>query len=112
LKSDKDRLDNTKTGVFGCPLMAQSVCLHDARPCPELGLKPTCRSNARTSQFDPKRTIFKGGTWNSNFEVFFPPAARQALDNPRGLALPSFNHIVDASRKNERQLEARPSKEF
>jgi hypothetical protein len=25
-----------------------------AMPCPELGLKPTGRSNARTSQFDPE----------------------------------------------------------
>jgi hypothetical protein len=39
------------------PLMAQSVSLRGARPCPELGVKPTCRLNARTSQFDPERTL-------------------------------------------------------
>jgi hypothetical protein len=38
------------------PKVAQSVSLRGARPCPELGVKPTCRLNARTSQFDPKRT--------------------------------------------------------
>ncbi len=39
-------------------LLAQNVSLRDARPCPELGVKPTCRSNARTSQFDPQQTIW------------------------------------------------------
>ena len=29
--------------------------LRGARPCPELGVEPTCRLNARTSHFDPKR---------------------------------------------------------
>src|SRR3977135_2288423 len=32
-----------------------SVCA--VRPCPELGLKPTCRLNARTSHFDPKEAF-------------------------------------------------------
>ena len=36
-----------------CLLLAQSVSLRGARTCPELGVKPTCRLNARTSQFDP-----------------------------------------------------------
>ena len=36
--------------------MAQSVSLRGARPCPELGVKPTSRLNARTSQFDPQET--------------------------------------------------------
>jgi hypothetical protein len=31
--------------------MAQSVNLRSVRPRPELGVKPTCRLNARTSQF-------------------------------------------------------------
>lgn len=66
---------------------------------------------AGTSARGPRSIIFKGGTWNSNLEVLFPPAAGQAFHNPGGLALPSFNHIVDASRKNERQLEARLGKE-
>ena len=34
-------------------LLAQSVSLRGARLCPELGVKPTCRLDARTSQFDP-----------------------------------------------------------
>jgi hypothetical protein len=38
------------------PLLAQSVNLRGARPCPELGAKPTCQLHARTSQFDPNRT--------------------------------------------------------
>lgn len=37
-------------------LLAQSVSLRGARPCPELGVKPTCRLNARTSHFDPIQT--------------------------------------------------------
>jgi hypothetical protein len=37
------------------PLLAQSVSLRCARLCPELGVKPTCRLDARTSQFDPNR---------------------------------------------------------
>jgi hypothetical protein len=37
------------------PFMAQSASYCVARPCPELEVKATCRSNARTSQFDPKR---------------------------------------------------------
>jgi putative ABC transport system substrate-binding protein len=36
--------------------MAQNVSFRGAWPCPELGVKPTCRLNARISQFDPKRT--------------------------------------------------------
>jgi hypothetical protein len=36
--------------------MAQSVSLRGERPCPELGVKPTGGLNARTSQFDPRRT--------------------------------------------------------
>ena len=31
--------------------------LRGARPCPELGVEPTCRLNARTSHFDPERTL-------------------------------------------------------
>ena len=34
-------------------MVAQSVSLRGARPCPELGVKPTCRLNAETSEFDP-----------------------------------------------------------
>jgi hypothetical protein len=37
--------------------MAQSVRLRGARPCPELGVTPTCWLNARTSQFDPKQSF-------------------------------------------------------
>ena len=40
--------------------MAQGVSLRDARPCPELGAKPTCRLNARASQFDQKLTLACG----------------------------------------------------
>jgi hypothetical protein len=36
--------------------LAQSVNLRSVRPRPELGVKPTSRLNARTSQFDPFRT--------------------------------------------------------
>ena len=36
--------------------MAQSVNLRSVRPRPELGVKPTSRLNARTSQFDPEQT--------------------------------------------------------
>jgi hypothetical protein len=37
--------------------LAQSVNLRSVRPRPELGVKPTSRLNARTSQFDPKPTF-------------------------------------------------------
>src|SRR6266702_7245156 len=36
--------------------VAHRVCLRGARPCPELGVEPTCRSHAWTSQFDPYET--------------------------------------------------------
>jgi hypothetical protein len=39
-------------------LLSQSVSLRGARPCPELGVKPTCRLNAGTSQLDP--TVWTG----------------------------------------------------
>jgi hypothetical protein len=39
--------------------MAQSVNLRSVRPRPELGVKPTSRLNARTSQFDPITDISK-----------------------------------------------------
>src|SRR5450631_3213071 len=37
--------------------VAHTVSQCGARPCPELGAKPTCRLNARTSHFDPSRTF-------------------------------------------------------
>ena len=47
----------SKASPVSQPLLAHSVSLRGARPCPELGVKPTCRLNARTSQFDPERTF-------------------------------------------------------
>src|SRR3979411_443382 len=41
----------------------QSVSLRGARPCLALGVKPTCRLNARTSQFDPKGTFRRVDTY-------------------------------------------------
>jgi hypothetical protein len=38
------------------PFLAQSVSLRSVRPRPELGVKPTSRLRARSSEFDPKRT--------------------------------------------------------
>jgi hypothetical protein len=40
-----------------CLFLAQSVSLPGARPCPELGVEPTCRLDARTSQVDSTRTL-------------------------------------------------------
>ena len=61
----------------------------------------------RTAQM--RIEVFKIGMRNSNFEVFFRPALDRRY--PRDLARSSLNHIVDARRKNERQLEAGPGKE-
>jgi hypothetical protein len=47
--------------------MAHSVSYCDARPCPELGVRPTCRLNARTSHFDPERTKQPSGGRSSVF---------------------------------------------
>jgi CheY-like chemotaxis protein len=43
-----------------CLRVAQSVSLRGARPRPELGVKPTCRLNARTSHFDPQQNSRSG----------------------------------------------------
>ena len=46
-------------------LLAQSVSLRGAMPCPELGVKPTSGTNARTSHFDPQETsasIWRGSS--------------------------------------------------
>ena len=56
------------------PVLAQSVSLRGARPCPELGVKPTCRLQVQTSQFDPNSDMSApeaGGTQN-----LFQPLAR------------------------------------
>jgi hypothetical protein len=50
-----------KDGRERLPVLAQSVGFRGARRCPELGAKPTCRLNARTSHFDPTRTFYPNG---------------------------------------------------
>jgi hypothetical protein len=53
LSSPRSSVDE---GASRCRILAQSVSLRGLRLCPELGVKATCRLNARTSEFDPKRT--------------------------------------------------------
>jgi len=47
------KASGTTAGRFASRLriLAQSVSLPGARTCPELEVKPTCRLNARSSQF-------------------------------------------------------------
>ena len=46
-------LGNDAHSYFVCPLLAQSVNLRSVGPRPGLGVKPTCRLPAWTSQSDP-----------------------------------------------------------
>lgn len=55
-RRNRSTAPRTSENIWLLPLLAQSVSLRGAGPCPLSGAKPACRLNARTSHFDPKRT--------------------------------------------------------